>query len=141
MAKQKKNIKEPYLWFWIWRRHLRGSVFLCSGLGQRTSASQGRSCECCVGTSSTRGECSTKDVQQGRSRPVRLFGQGPSGVACFYVLFCNPPLRVFVDVITVLLMGRNKAVAEMGGSVFPSPAPCHIACHTAPAHMSRFFFK
>ena len=30
-------------------------VSLCVGLGQRTSAFQGRSCECCAGTSSTRG--------------------------------------------------------------------------------------
>ena len=38
-----------------------------SGLGRRTSASKGRSCECCANTLSIRGECSSKDVR--RSRP------------------------------------------------------------------------
>ena len=40
--------------------------FLWSGLGQRTSASQGRSCECCAGTLSTSGVYSSKDVRESR---------------------------------------------------------------------------
>ena len=50
-----KEIKVLQLGFWTWRRHLSGSVSLWSGLGQRTSAFQGRSVECCAGISSTRG--------------------------------------------------------------------------------------
>ena len=52
----------PWPWFWTWRKPLSESVFLWSGLWQRTSGSQERSCGCCVATSSTRGECSSKDV-------------------------------------------------------------------------------
>ena len=35
-------------------------------LRQRTAASQGRSCECCAGTLSTRGVYSSKDVRESR---------------------------------------------------------------------------
>ena len=56
---------------------------LWSGPGRRTSAFQGRFCECCAATLSTRGVCSSKDVRRSRSRPSRLFCQGQSGVACF----------------------------------------------------------
>ena len=71
------------------------------------------------------GECSSKDVRRFRSRPLRLFCQGPSGVACFYALFLQDALsevtnifpslklRVFVDDITALVKGRNIDVAEM----------------------------
>ena len=38
-----KKILEPWPWFWTWRR---------PSSGRRTSASQGRSCECYAGTSS-----------------------------------------------------------------------------------------
>ena len=38
------------------------AVCLWSGRGRRTSASRGRYCGCCVGISSTRGECSSQDV-------------------------------------------------------------------------------
>ena len=63
---------------------------LWCGLGRRTSASQGRSCDCCAGTFSTRGECSSKDVWRSRSRPSRPSCQGPSGVVvCFCVLYCR----------------------------------------------------
>ena len=88
MARQKKRIKELEPWFWIWRRHPSGSVFLWSGLGQRTSASQGRYCESCAGTSSTRGVYSSKDVGQSRSRPSWLSCQGRSGAAGSYGLCC-----------------------------------------------------
>ena len=54
-----------------------------------TSAFQGRSCGCCAFISSTRGGYSSKDVWQNRSRPSRLSCQGPSGVACFYAMFCR----------------------------------------------------
>ena len=42
-----------------------------------------------VGISSTRGECSSKDVWRSRSRPSRPSCQGPSGVVCFCVLYCR----------------------------------------------------
>ena len=44
------------------QRHLSGSVSHWCGPGRHTSVSQGRYCGCCAGTSSTRGECSSKDV-------------------------------------------------------------------------------
>ena len=40
--------------------------FLWSGLRQRTSASQGRSCFCCAGTFSTSDVYSSKDVRESR---------------------------------------------------------------------------
>ena len=55
--------------------------------GRRTSASHGRSCGCCVGTSSTRGEGSLKDVWRSRWGPSQLSCQGQSGVVCFCVLY------------------------------------------------------
>ena len=66
-----------------------GQSSLWFGPGRRTSVSQGRSCECCAGVLGIRGECSSKDVWRGRSRPSRLSCQGQSGVACFYVLCCG----------------------------------------------------
>ena len=62
-----------------WHSKRRGSRSLGFVPGQSpTSASQGRSCECCAGTLSTRGECSSKDVRQSRYEPSRPFCQGPS---------------------------------------------------------------
>ena len=79
-------------------------------LGQRTSTFEGRSCECCAGNLSTRGECSSKDVRRNRFGPSRPSCQGPSGSVCFCVLLqdalseATPPLKlmVFVDDITAL---------------------------------------
>ena len=65
------------------------AVCLWSGRGRRTSASRGRSCGCCVGISSTRGECSSQDVWRSRSGPSRPSCQGQSGVAYFCVLYCR----------------------------------------------------
>ena len=99
---------------------LRSGQSSCGGPGRRTSASQGRSCECCAGTLSTRGECSSKDVRRNRSRPSRPPCQGPSGVVCFFVMDCQNALsevtqmysslklKVFVDDITALLMEKKQ---------------------------------
>ena len=57
--------------------------------GRRTSASQGRSCGCCMGISSTTSECSSKDVWRSRSRLSQLSCQGRSGVACLYGSYCR----------------------------------------------------
>ena len=126
---KKKRIKELQPWFWIWRRHLSGSVFVWCGLGQRTSASQGRSCECCAGTSSTRGVYSSKDVRQSRSRPSRLSCQGSKWICLLFRIVLQdalnkvtniyPPLklRVFVDNITAPLREKKNVVAEMAKKV------------------------
>ena len=96
-------------WWW---REMKGNSTLHS-----TSASQGRSCGCFAGTSSTRGECSSKDVRRSFSRLSLLACQGRSGAVCSYKLCCRmrwaKPQRVHVDDITALVMGRNKTVAEM----------------------------
>ena len=62
---------------------------LWCGPGRHTSASQGRSCGCFVGFSSTRAECTSKDVWRSRSRLSRLSCQGRSGVDCFYGSCCR----------------------------------------------------
>ena len=76
-----------------------------------------------------RSECSSKGVWRSRSGPPRPSCQGRSGVACFCVLCCRmrwvkvqkfyPPLklRLFVDDVTALLMGKNREVAEMAMKV------------------------
>ena len=72
MEEQQQKNKELCPWSWTWQRHSSESASLWSGLGRRTSASQERSCGCFVGTSSTRGECSLKNVWQSRSQSSRL---------------------------------------------------------------------
>ena len=59
-----------------------GRISLWCGPAHRTSAFQGRSCECCAGTSSTRDECSLTDLWRSRSRLSRPYCQGQSGFAC-----------------------------------------------------------
>ena len=71
----------------VWRRHSSESAFLWPGLG--ISAFHGRFCGWCAVSSSTRGVYSSKDVRQNRSQPSLLSCQGPSGVVCFYVLYCR----------------------------------------------------
>ena len=72
----KKKGMGKALGVWSWRRLSSRSVFLWSGLGRRISAFQGRSCECCAGSLSTRGECSSKNVRRNHCRPSRPFCQG-----------------------------------------------------------------
>ena len=83
--------------------------FLWSGLGDTL---QQKILRCCAYTSSTRGECSSKDV---RSQPSLLSCQGPSGVACFCALFCRMRWAKSKNLhpLTALVKGRNKEVAEM----------------------------
>ena len=50
-----------------WRRHSSESALLWSGPGRRTSASQGRSCGCCVATLSTRGGYSSRMCGRARA--------------------------------------------------------------------------
>ena len=50
MEEQKQRIKGLWPRFWTWPRLLSESAFLWSGRGQRTSASQERSCGYFVGT-------------------------------------------------------------------------------------------
>ena len=89
LAKAFERVNFPLVWAWAThfcfpRKILRVvSISLWFGPGRRTSASQGKSCGCYVGTSSIRGECSSKDVWQSRSRPSLPSCQGPRGVACF----------------------------------------------------------
>ena len=126
MAKQKKKMWEQWPWCWTWRRPLSGSVSFWFVLGRRISASQGRSCDCCAGTSSSsEGVCSSELAHDHRGFPagvqVELFAflrivvqDALSEVTKFYPLL---RLRVFVDDITALLMGRNKEFAEMSKKV------------------------
>ena len=89
LEEQKHRIKGLWRWFWHWRRLLSESDFLWSGPGRRNSASQERSCGYFVGTFSTRGECSSKDVRRNCCRPLRPSCRGQSGVVCFFVLYCR----------------------------------------------------
>ena len=63
------------------RRPSSESALLWSGPGRRTSASQGRSCGCCVAALSTRGGYSSKAVRQSPCGPSRPSCQGPSLLA------------------------------------------------------------
>ena len=111
--------------------HLSGSVFLWSGPGRRTAASQGRSCGCFVGILSTRGECSSKDVRQNHSRPSRPSCRGSkwcclllrivlhdalSEVTKIYSTL-KPCVFLWMNDITALVKGKNKEVAEMAKKV------------------------
>ena len=129
MPKERRKTKGPWPWSWTWQRHPSRSVFLWSGLGQRTSASQEIFCECCVGTSSTRGGCSFEGCAAEPLTTITpiLLGSKWSCLLLHIVLQdalsevtkFDPPmkLRVFVDAITALLMVKNREVAEMARKV------------------------
>ena len=82
-----------------------------------------------VGTSSTTRECSSKDVWRSRSRPSRLSCQGPKW-SCLLLrtalqdalsevtkIYPSLKLRVSVDDITALLVGKNREVADVAKKV------------------------
>ena len=83
--------------------------------GRRTSVSRGRSCGCCAVISSTRGECSLKDVRRSRSRPSRPSCQVQ--VVLFASADCIAGCFDFVDDITALLNEVHREVAEMAKKV------------------------
>ena len=64
LAKAFERVNFPLVWAWATHFYFK-------------------SCGCSVGTSSIRGECSSKDVWRSRSRPSLPSCQGPCGVACF----------------------------------------------------------
>ena len=124
-TKQRKKMSERWRWPWTWPRRSSESVSPWCGLGQRTSASQGKSYECFVGTSSSRGEFSSKDVWRSRSRPFWRSCQAPKWSCSLLRMVLQdaqsevtkiyPPLKLrdSVDDITALLMEKNQEVAEM----------------------------
>ena len=61
--------------------------------------------------------CSSKDVRQSRSRPFRLFCQGPSGVACLYALFLRDALSEVTKIYPSLKLAKKcDEKAERGRS-------------------------
>ena len=124
MAKQRKKIQEPGLWYWTWRRLSSESVFWWSGPGRHTSASQGRFYGSFAVILRVQFEgCAAEPLQtitailpgsKWSCLPLRIVLQDAlSEVTKFY-----PPMkfRVFVDDITALVKGR-KEVAEMAKKV------------------------
>ena len=111
-TKQVKKIWEQWPWCWTWLRHPRGSVSRWCGPGRRTSF---RYCGCFVGTSSTRGECSSKDAWRSRSGPSRLSCQGQSGVrlASTYCAERQQRYRIDWDATDGRSGGAQRSVWEM----------------------------
>ena len=122
-AEQEKKIWEQWRWFWTWRRPSSGSVFLRCGPGRCTSAFPRKMLRVLCGYfEHERGECSSKDVWRNCSTPSRpscrdlriVLQDAPSEIT---KICPSLKLRVFVDDIKALLMGRNQELVEKAKKV------------------------